>query len=123
MQRLALGAGGATLAAWAGPDALAQAAIARPAKLAALGGVRSSAAGAATPEALTPYEYASTYNNFYEFGTDKAEPAVSAKSLPTRPWTVAVEGLVSKPRSFDIDALLKLAPMEERIYRLRCVEG
>jgi sulfoxide reductase catalytic subunit YedY len=123
MQRLALGAGGATLAAWAGRDALAQAATARPGKLAALSGARSSVPGASTPEALTRYEHASAYNNFYEFGTDKAAPAVNAKSLPTRPWTVAVEGLVSKPRSFDIDALLKLSAMEERIYRLRCVEG
>jgi sulfoxide reductase catalytic subunit YedY len=123
MQRLALGAGGTALAAWAARDALAQASTVRPGKLAALSGARSAVSGAATPEALTRYEHASTYNNFYEFGTDKAEPAVNARTLPTRPWTVAVEGLVNRPRSFDIDALLKLAPMEERVYRLRCVEG
>jgi sulfoxide reductase catalytic subunit YedY len=123
MQRLALGASGAALATWAARDALAQAAVVRPGKLSALAAERSQVAGATTLEAATRYEYASTYNNFYEFGTDKAEPAVNAKTLPTRPWTVAVEGLVSKPRSFDIDNLLKLSALEERIYRLRCVEG
>jgi sulfoxide reductase catalytic subunit YedY len=64
-----------------------------------------------------------TYNNFYEFGTDKSDPAKYAKSLKTRPWTVQVEGEVRKPGTFDIEGLLKLAPMEERIYRMRCVEG
>ena len=72
---------------------------------------------------LTPYAHVAGYNNFYEFGTDKSEPAANAGSLKTRPWTVQVEGEVRKPGTFDIDALLKLAPMEERIYRLRCVEG
>ena len=72
---------------------------------------------------LTPYADATSYNNFYEFGTDKSDPARNAGTLKPRPWTVAVEGEVKKPGSFDLDALLKLAPMEERIYRLRCVEG
>lgn len=63
------------------------------------------------------------YNNYYEFGTDKTDPARHADALRTRPWTVRVEGEVAKPRTFDIDELLKLAPMQERIYRLRCVEG
>jgi sulfoxide reductase catalytic subunit YedY len=80
-------------------------------------------AGAVTMERLTPYQDVSTYNNFYEFGTDKSDPAKYAKSLKTRPWTVQVEGEVRKPGTYDIDALLKLAPMEERIYRMRCVEG
>jgi sulfoxide reductase catalytic subunit YedY len=71
----------------------------------------------------TEFKDASSYNNFYEFGTDKAEPAKAARSLKTRPWSVMVEGEVNKPARFDIDALMKLAPMEERIYRLRCVEG
>ncbi len=71
----------------------------------------------------TPYKSVTTYNNFYEFGTDKSDPSTYAGSLITRPWTVTVEGLVKKPATFDIDDLLKLAPMEERIYRLRCVEG
>ncbi|QOZ82619.1 protein-methionine-sulfoxide reductase catalytic subunit MsrP [Chromobacterium sp. Rain0013] len=62
------------------------------------------------------------YNNFYEFGTDKADPAANAGSLKTRPWNVLVDGEVAKPRSFGIEQLLKF-PLEERIYRLRCVEG
>ncbi|WP_043635167.1 protein-methionine-sulfoxide reductase catalytic subunit MsrP [Chromobacterium haemolyticum] len=62
------------------------------------------------------------YNNFYEFGTDKADPAANASSLKTRPWNVLVDGEVAKPRSFGIEQLLKF-PLEERIYRLRCVEG
>ena len=66
---------------------------------------------------------ATTYNNFYEFGTDKGDPALYAGSLKTRPWTIKVEGEVKKPLTLDIDALLKLAPLEERLYRLRCVEG
>jgi len=76
-----------------------------------------------TSEPPTPYKDVTTYNNFYEFGTDKDDPARYAKSLRTRPWTVVVEGEVAKPRMFGIDELLKLAPLEERIYRLRCVEG
>lgn len=87
----------------------------------ALPGVRR---GAVTlDEAQTPYRDVTTYNNFYEFGTGKADPAKNAGMLQTRPWTVAVEGAVRKPGVFDIDTLLKLAPLEERVYRLRCVEG
>ncbi len=124
MQRLALGAGGAALASWASRDALAQAAAtARPNRLAALPAVRSGVPGAQTMEKSTSYADASTYNNFYEFGTDKSDPAANAHTLKTRPWTVSVEGLVNKPRTYGIDDLMKLAPMEERIYRLRCVEG
>lgn len=63
------------------------------------------------------------YNNFYEFGTGKTDPRDRSGRFQTRPWTVTVEGEVAKPRTFDIDDLLKLAPMEERIYRLRCVEA
>ncbi len=114
-----LAAGG--LAAWAGRPALAQAP--RPGKLAALPGARSAVAGAATMEKLTPYQDVTSYNNFYEFGTGKDDPAQNAHTLKTRPWTVSVEGEVKKPRSFDLDELLKLSAMEERIYRLRCVEG
>jgi sulfoxide reductase catalytic subunit YedY len=80
-------------------------------------------AGAVTMEKLTAYSDVTTYNNFYEFGTDKSDPAENAGTLKTRPWTVRVEGEVKKPATFDIDALLKLSAMEERIYRLRCVEG
>jgi methionine sulfoxide reductase catalytic subunit len=72
---------------------------------------------------LTSYKDVTTYNNFFEFGTDKADPARNAHTLKTRPWTVSVEGLVNKPKVWDIDALIKLAPMEERVYRMRCVEG
>ena len=71
----------------------------------------------------TSYADATSYNNFYEFGTDKGDPALYAGSLKTRPWTLRVDGEVKKPLTLDLDALLKLAPLEERIYRLRCVEG
>lgn len=71
----------------------------------------------------TPYKDASSYNNFYEFGTDKSDPAQYAGTLKTRPWTVSIEGEVKRPVTLDIDSLLKLAPLEERLYRLRCVEG
>ncbi len=74
-------------------------------------------------EKQTPFEDVTSYNNYYEFGLDKGDPARYAHSLQTRPWTVSVEGEVGKPRRYDIDELLKLAPMEERVYRLRCVEG
>jgi sulfoxide reductase catalytic subunit YedY len=123
LQRLALGAGGATMAAWAARDGLAQTAASRPNRLAPLPGVRSAVAGAQTVEKLTSYQDASTYNNFYEFGTDKSDPAPNARGMKTRPWTVAVEGLVNKPKTFGLDDLMKVAPLEERIYRLRCVEG
>lgn len=74
-------------------------------------------------ETLTPYGDVTTYNNFYEFGTSKSEPAANAGTLRTRPWTVSIEGHVKKPKSIAIDDLLKLSPLEERIYRMRCVEG
>jgi sulfoxide reductase catalytic subunit YedY len=86
-----------------------------------LAGVRASAYK--IDEARTPYKDVTTYNNFYEFGTGKSDPAENAGSLRTRPWTVAVEGEVRKPKIWDIDSLLKLAPLEERVYRMRCVEG
>ena len=73
-------------------------------------------------EAATPYKDITTYNNFYEFGTDKYSPARRAQRLVTRPWAVAVDGLVNKPKVFDLDELLRLAPQEDRVYRLRCVE-
>ncbi|MGH7768876.1 MAG: protein-methionine-sulfoxide reductase catalytic subunit MsrP [Candidatus Binatia bacterium] len=76
-----------------------------------------------TAEPVNSFKDISTYNNYYEFGTDKYSPAVNAKTLKPRPWTVAVEGEIQKPKLYDIDELMKLAPLEERIYRLRCVEG
>jgi methionine sulfoxide reductase catalytic subunit len=72
-------------------------------------------------EKLTPLEDITNYNNFYEFSTDKGSVASEAKGFITRPWSVAVEGFVNRPRVFDLDELLKF-PLEERIYRLRCVE-
>ena len=71
----------------------------------------------------TSFKDATTYNNFYEFGMDKDDPARYGKSLITRPWTVSVEGLVQKPQVYDFDSLIKLSVMEERVYRMRCVEG
>lgn len=115
--RAALAAG----AVAAGLPALAQGA--RPGKGAPLPGAKSTVPGAVTMDKLTSYNDVTTYNNFYEFGTDKSDPARNAGTLKTRPWTVAVEGEVKKPGTLDLETLLKLAPMEERIYRLRCVEG
>src|SRR5262249_16231246 len=74
-------------------------------------------------DAPTKYESATTYNNFYEFGTDKGDPVRHAASLRPRPWSVVVDGLVAKPQRLDIDEGLKAAPLEERIYAVRCVEG
>lgn len=71
----------------------------------------------------TAYKDATSYNNFYEFGTDKGDPAKYADTLKTQPWTVSIEGEINKPQVIDLDGLRKLAPLEERIYRLRCVEG
>ena len=114
----------AATATTASSIALAQSASpARPGKHAALPSARSALAGALVMDKPTPFADASSYNNFYEFGTDKSDPARAAGTLKPRPWTVAVEGEVKKPGNFDLDALLKLSAMEERIYRLRCVEG
>jgi len=113
------GVAGTALAGWAARDAHAQA----TGKLAALASVRSAVSGAVTMEKPTAYIDATGYNNFYEFGTDKGDPAKNAHRLKTRPWTVAVEGEVRKPKVYDLDELLKLSPMEDRVYRLRCVEG
>jgi len=74
-------------------------------------------------EAPTSFEDITNYNNFYEFSTEKRAVAAAARHFVTRPWTIEVGGLVNKPKTFDIDELFKLAPQEERIYRLRCVEG
>jgi sulfoxide reductase catalytic subunit YedY len=78
--------------------------------------------GFITNEQLTSREAITNYNNFYEFDTSKAGVASAAQGFVTRPWTVTVEGLVNKPKVFDIDELVKF-PLEQRIYRLRCVEG
>ncbi len=78
--------------------------------------------GYSVSDAKTPLEAITNYNNFYEFDTSKSGVAYAAKGFVTRPWTVAIEGLVNKPKVFDLDELLKF-PLEERVYRLRCVEG
>ena len=74
-------------------------------------------------EKPTTFQDITNYNNYYEFSTDKYEPNGLSKSLRTRPWTVKIDGMVSKPLTLDIDTVMKLAPLEERIYRHRCVEG
>jgi len=117
MRLLAGGAAGMALAGWAARDARAQMPAAR------LAGRKSAVPGATTLEKVTDYKDATTYNNFYEFGLDKSDPARNAHTLQTAPWTVSIEGLVHKPGRYALEDLLKLAPLEERIYRLRCVEG
>ena len=92
-------------------------------KLPKLPGTRSVVPGAVVMDKITSYADATSYNNFYEFGTDKSDPAANAHTLKPRPWTVSVEGECAKPGRYDLDALLKLSAMEERVYRLRCVEG
>ena len=84
-------------------------------------GVKKSALS--IDEKQTPYDVVTTYNNFYEFGTDKSDPAENAQRLKTQPWTVSVEGEVKRPKMYDIDELFKLGALEERVYRMRCVEG
>jgi len=76
-----------------------------------------------TTETPTPLKHVAGYNNYYEFGTDKEDPARTAHALRVRPWTLSIEGLVKQPKTLGIEDILKLAPLEERIYRLRCVEG
>ena len=75
-----------------------------------------------TDEKPTPFDAITHYNNFYEFGTDKEDPSQNATKFVTNPWTVHIEGEVAKPLTLDLDALYKVAPLEERIYRHRCVE-
>lgn len=76
-----------------------------------------------TTERITPIDTVTHYNNYYEFSTEKEEPAGLAKDFRTHPWTVTIDGHVPKKQKVDIDSLIKFAPPEERIYRLRCVEG
>jgi len=76
-----------------------------------------------TTETITPYKDVTNYNNYYEFSTEKEEPAKLAQNFRTRPWKVKIDGLVEKKQELDLDAILKMAPPEERIYRHRCVEG
>jgi sulfoxide reductase catalytic subunit YedY len=76
-----------------------------------------------TDEKKNSFKDITSYNNFYELGIDKGDPAANAKYLVTLPWSVAVEGEVKKPKTFDIDAIMKMSPLEERVYRMRCVEA
>jgi sulfoxide reductase catalytic subunit YedY len=76
-----------------------------------------------TGEPSTPYEDITTYNNFYEFGADKTSPAQRAGSLRTRPWKVTVDGECDRPADYDLDDLVKPHALQERVYRMRCVEG
>ncbi len=76
-----------------------------------------------TTEKLTPEEDVTTYNNYYEFGTDKDQPARTSGNFKPRPWTVRIDGACAKPGVYDLDALIKRFPLEERIYRMRCVEA
>jgi len=76
-----------------------------------------------TTETITPFQDVTHYNNYYEFSTEKEEPANLAKNFRTRPWKVKIDGLVDKKQDLDVDEIIKMAPPEERIYRHRCVEG
>jgi sulfoxide reductase catalytic subunit YedY len=106
-----IGVNGEALAAYPSPNPKAQ-------KLAATTNARFVAL-----DKTTPYKDITMYNNYYEFGTDKADPGHNAGTLRPHPWKVGVEGEIRNPKVYDIDELLKLAPLEERVYRLRCVEG
>ncbi len=110
-RRRFLAAGSAALGALALPSAFAA-----EAKLATVKSPLS------ITDTLTPRDAITGFNNYYEFGTSKEEPAKNAGKFVTRPWTVSLEGEVVKPKTLDIDAIMKLAPLEERIYRHRCVE-
>jgi len=96
--------------------------IVSPAVLEACARPRDAEATAGQDE-LTPFDDVTTYNNFYEFGTDKADPARLAGSLKTKPWTVEIGGEVGKPGTYDVDELIRLFPPEEHVYRMRCVEA
>jgi sulfoxide reductase catalytic subunit YedY len=121
LNRRAFMTGAAALAVGAGLRGEADAAPKPAPKGAPLKAAPSEAFSLKEPP--TKFEAATTYNNFYEFGVDKEDPAEHAHTLRTRPWAVEVGGLVAKPRKYDIEELLKLAPLEERIYSLRCVEA
>jgi methionine sulfoxide reductase catalytic subunit len=110
-RRRFLGAGAAALGALAIPSG---------ASAAKLAGVTKSPLS--TDEAITPFDGVTHYNNYYEFGTEKDQPAQLAKNFRTSPWTVVIGGEVAKPKTLDLDAIMKIAPLEERIYRHRCVE-
>lgn len=113
-RRKFLGAGAAAAAALAAPFSVRA--------TAKLNGVQRTSYAPAG-ESVTSESIVANYNNFYEFGTGKDEPARNARNFKTSPWTIAIGGEAGKPRTLDMDAVMKLAPLEERIYRHRCVEG
>ena len=132
MRGVGLAAGALAVAACAAPGAPAVPTTAPATDTPAAGGASPAAptpapsAGATTDELgdpLTTYEAVTTYNNYYEFGTDKGEPAIRAKDFQVQPWNVQVGGLVNKPATFGVEDLTRIFPPEERIYRLRCVEA
>ena len=121
LRQWAAGSAGLALASWGMREAHAQ--MARPGQLPALPAVPSKIPAGMTMDKPTAYKDATTYNNFYEFGTDKSDPAKRAHALKTDPWRVEIDGLVQKPGRIHLEDLMKWGAMEERIYRLRCVEG
>jgi sulfoxide reductase catalytic subunit YedY len=118
-RRAFIRAAGGIAAAFAASPALACEA---PPEEASAGGL-ALAGAAGQDDKPTPYEDVTTYNNFYEFGTDKEDPARNATAFRTRPWTVRVEGLVKKPADYQLEDFLKPYTIEDRIYRMRCVEA
>ena len=124
LKSMAAGVAGLSMSAWAARNAMAASSWGSPpGKLPALPGQTSKVEGAITIEKVTQYKDASGYNNYYEFGTDKTDPAANAHTLKTTPWAVEIEGMVKKPGKYALEDLLKLSAQEERIYRMRCVEG
>lgn len=123
LRQWARGVAGVALGQVAARQAWAASGASAPTALKALRGEPSQVAGAASMERVTDEKDASTYNNYYEFGTDKSEPAQLAHTLETTPWAIEVSGLVKKPATYHLEDFMRWSPMEERIYRLRCVEG
>ena len=122
LRQWSAGAAALGMGSWAQREAFAQGGSAAV-KLAALPATQSGIQGAMTLEKVTSYKDATSYNNFYEFGLDKSDPARYAHTLKTTPWSIEVEGLVKKPTRFNLEDVMKWGVMQERIYRLRCVEG
>ena len=112
-RRRFLAAGSAVVGAWA-----------LPSQLAATSKITNFVkSGYKVDEKITPLDDITSYNNYYEFGTDKGDPVRYANTLRPSPWQVQVGGLVDKPKTYDLDSVMKIAPLEERIYRHRCVEA
>ena len=124
LRQWSAGAAAMGLGSWAQRDAWAQGGATSPLNaLNALPANQSTVQGAMSVEKLTSQKDANSYNNFYEFGVDKSDPARNAHTLKTTPWSIEVEGLVKKPTRFNLEDVMKWGAMQERIYRLRCVEG